>query len=114
MTFGPEMIGDADKSLKWIRRRVLHARQARARTIRASLCFASTLCAMGESGFRSMDLRVAQRARQSIQRIRDCLDRPGYVPRSELNELRGRLRGVELRVEFIEEESPVNQEERTA
>jgi tetrahydromethanopterin S-methyltransferase subunit G len=114
MRFGPEMIGDADKSLKWIRIRVLHARQARARTIRASLCFASTLCAMGESGFRGTDLHLARRARQSIRRIRDCLDRPGYVPGDELNELRGRLKGLESRVEFIEEESPENQDERTA
>ena len=76
--------------------------------------FASTLCAMTETGFSSPGLDVPQRASQSIRNIRDCLDQPGYVPKNEVDELRGLLRKLEIRIELIAEELPENGYQRRA
>ncbi len=106
MTLTPESLGNARESLKRIRGRFLGARQARARTIRARISFASTLCAMSENGFGGADFDLVQRACQSIGEIRKCLDRPGYVPKNEVEELRAQLRIVELRIGSIAGSQP--------
>jgi polyhydroxyalkanoate synthesis regulator phasin len=114
MTFSPETTVTIRESRQRIRTRFLGAKQARARTIRARISFASTLCAMTETGFSSPGLDVPQRASQSIRNIRDCLDQPGYVPKNEVDELRGLLRKLEIRIELIAEELPENGYQRRA
>ena len=114
MRFTPERTLKVRVSLKEIGKRVLGARQARARTIRSSLTFASTLCAIGESGFGSSSLDVTQHARRSIQSIRGRLASPGYVPEDEIDELRAQLRELESRIELIGAEASGKREERTS
>jgi hypothetical protein len=113
MAIAPKASVLARESLSRMTKRLLHARQARARTIRQQISFTSTLCAMGENGFRSVDFDIAERARHSLGAIRTSLNWPGWAPSVEVGELRSLLTALELRIEAIGEDSSIRQEKRT-
>jgi hypothetical protein len=79
----------------------LAAQQGRAEAVRVRLSFASTLCSLIERRARDGDSVLLQRARHAVFEIRRSLERPGYVPRGELDDLRALLRKVALRLESI-------------
>ena len=92
--------GSAENRRERVVQRSMLAGQARATMVRARLSFASTLCRMAEDGLRGSP-DIVLRARQSIRKVRDSLNCPGYVPANELQDLRARLEALELRIELI-------------
>jgi hypothetical protein len=79
----------------------LAAQQGRAQAVRARLSFASALCALGETRVRDGKVTALRRAQNAALAIHRSLESPGYVPPSELNDLRGLLRKLVWRIELI-------------
>jgi hypothetical protein len=77
------------------------AQQGRALAVRARLSFASTLCSVLEGRTLEADRASLWRVQTSAQAIRGSLERPGYVPTQELNDLRSLLWKLVARIELI-------------
>lgn len=77
------------------------AQQGRAQAVRVRLSFASTLCALIESRAHDGEVAALRRAQQSALQIHRSLESPGYVPLSELDDLRSLLKKLALRIELI-------------
>jgi hypothetical protein len=74
------------------------AQQCRAGAVRTRLSLAVTLCDLSESRARRDSLDHARRSALAIGR---SLERPGYVPLSELEDLRATLNRLALRIELV-------------
>jgi len=95
------VIDDVGGGPVWLRDKLAAGSQNRANSVRARIGFAITLCSLSENGFEFAGVALLERAQRSADIIRNSLEWPGYVPSSQLEELRGMLLALEFRIEHI-------------